>query len=436
MAVAGIDPHRESFTIAVVNEVGVPLETVSWPATPTGFESGAEFLTAHGVSVVGVEGSGSNGRHVAAALMVAGFDVREVPPRRSVQWRGGERRSKTDRIDALSVARVTGSDPDLGPAKVVLDAAFAELEVVRSRRVSVIDHLKRTLADADRQLAELPPALTTEVGSKGDTRTRLRRLLATGPVSDDRAVAARLGWLGELSDEIRQLDSKARALANQMGALLEEHGSTLTDIYGLGPVSATEIVLRVGDPTRFETEVRLRPMERHRTGRGVLGRGRRTPAPSPPRPRRLPGGEQLAAHRVDHPIRPRPPRQSIPRPQTSRRQDRPRGTPIPQAPPLRRRHPPHVGRPQDHHRDHPHHPDHHRTHSSAHRRLTKKHPVALCATGGTAVAGAPKALPASLCHVVGVDPVQWVLSAADDSETGRAGRRASDGDRGTRGDAG
>ena len=254
MAVAGIDPHRESFTIAVVNEVGVPLETVSWPATPAGFESGAEFLTSHGVSVVGVEGSGSNGRHVAAALTVAGFDVREVPPRRSVQWRGGERRSKTDRIDALSVARVTGSDPDLGPAKVVLDAAFGELEVVRSRRVSVIDHLKRTLADADRQLAELPPALTSEVGSKGDTRTRLRRLLATDPVSDNRAVAARLGWLGELSDEIRQLDAKARALANQMGALLDEHGSTLTDIYGLGPVSATEIVLRVGDPTRFETE--------------------------------------------------------------------------------------------------------------------------------------------------------------------------------------
>ena len=72
MAVAGIDPHRESFTVAVVNEVGVPLETVSWPATLAGFESGAEFLTAHGVTVVGVEGSGSNGRHVATALMVAG----------------------------------------------------------------------------------------------------------------------------------------------------------------------------------------------------------------------------------------------------------------------------------------------------------------------------------------------------------------------------
>lgn len=254
MAVAGIDPHRESFTVAVVNEVGVPLETVSWPATLAGFESGAEFLTAHGVTVVGVEGSGSNGRHVATALMVAGFDVREVPPRRSMQWRGGERRSKTDRIDALSVARVTGSDPGLGPAKVVLDAAFGELQVVHARRVSVIDHLKRTLADADRQLAELPPALTTEVGSKGDTRTRLRRFLATDPASDDRTVSGRLGWLRELFDEIRRLDSKARALADQMSALLDEHGSTLTAIYGLGPVSATEIVLRVGDPTRFETE--------------------------------------------------------------------------------------------------------------------------------------------------------------------------------------
>ncbi len=61
-----------------------------------------------------------------------------------------------------------------------------------------------------------------------------------------------------------------------MGALLEEHGSTLTDIYGLGPVSATEIVLRVGDPTRFETESAFARWN-GTAPVALIGRGRRTP---------------------------------------------------------------------------------------------------------------------------------------------------------------
>lgn len=254
MGVAGCDPHRESFTIAVVDAAGVEVTTGSWPSTPSGFDDAAAMLRGHDIDRVGVEGSGSNGRHLAAALMVAGFDVREVPPRRSAQWRQADRRAKTDRLDAVSIARLTAADPDLGPAKVVLDEAFAELEVVHDRRNALIDHLKRALADADRVICQLPPELLATVSVKGRVRARLKALAAAGVRSDDRAVAARLAWLAELATQIAALDREARSIEKHMCELLAEHGSTLTDIVGVGPVMATEIVVRVGDPTRFGSE--------------------------------------------------------------------------------------------------------------------------------------------------------------------------------------
>lgn len=52
------------------------------------------------VSRVGIEGSAGHGRHLAAVLVAAGFDVREVPPRRTAERRRARRRPKTDVEDA------------------------------------------------------------------------------------------------------------------------------------------------------------------------------------------------------------------------------------------------------------------------------------------------------------------------------------------------
>ena len=254
MTVGGCDPHRETFTIAVVDAAGLEVVTGSWPSTPAGFDAGIELLVEHGVERVGVEGSGSNGRHLAAALQLAGLDVREVPPRRSAQWRIADHRAKTDRIDALSVARLVAADPTLGPAKVILDPAFGELEVIHARRRALVDHIKRVQADADRLLCELPPAVTEHVAMTGNVRRRLKSLAQCEPHTTDRVTRARLDWLESLTDQLAALDAEAKALAARMTELLEEHGSTLTDIFGIGAVLAAEIVIRAGDPTRFESE--------------------------------------------------------------------------------------------------------------------------------------------------------------------------------------
>jgi hypothetical protein len=216
MTVAGCDPHRETFTVAVIDAVSVEVEVRSFPSTSAGFDDAIAMLDGDGVARVGVEGSGSNGRHLAVALVMAGLDVREVPPRRSAEHRVRRHRGKTDRSDALSGARIVAAEPDLGPAKVIVDPAFGELEVLHARRVATIDHLKRVRADADRVVCELPPGLVDELAVTGNVRRRLEQLALASPSSTDRAVAARLEWLSELSDQLAALDAEAKALEDRM----------------------------------------------------------------------------------------------------------------------------------------------------------------------------------------------------------------------------
>ena len=120
MTVRGCDPHRETFTVAVVERGGgggddgvVSVDTGR--VRRRGRVSRRARCRACWGGGFRLERPPSRG-----GVGVAGFDVREVPPRRSAQWRVADHRSKTDRIDALSVARLVAADPDLGPAKVIL----------------------------------------------------------------------------------------------------------------------------------------------------------------------------------------------------------------------------------------------------------------------------------------------------------------------------
>lgn len=46
MSVAGCDPHRETFTVAVADAAGVEIATGSFPANPTGFDDAVGIFDA------------------------------------------------------------------------------------------------------------------------------------------------------------------------------------------------------------------------------------------------------------------------------------------------------------------------------------------------------------------------------------------------------
>ena len=68
---------------------------------------------------IGVEGSSGHGRHLAQRLVAAGYDVWEVPPRRTAERRRARRAPKTDHHDSYPIARAVAGEPRLGPVNPV-----------------------------------------------------------------------------------------------------------------------------------------------------------------------------------------------------------------------------------------------------------------------------------------------------------------------------
>ena len=101
--VAGVDPHQDTFTVAVIDVNGSELTHETFDNRSGGYRAAIELLTAHGVEHVGVEGSASWGSHVAVASVAAGFDAREHD-----RWRGrphGDQRNMSTQTSTRGLVR-------------------------------------------------------------------------------------------------------------------------------------------------------------------------------------------------------------------------------------------------------------------------------------------------------------------------------------------
>ncbi|MGH2578979.1 MAG: IS110 family transposase, partial [Actinomycetota bacterium] len=254
----GCDSHKATLTLAAVDGSGTDIEAASFTNDPEGFSKVLAWMRGLDIEVirVGIEGSASWGRHLALYLGTAGYDVREVPPTRTTDRRHRRRRPKTDREDALAVARESLADPGLPPAKPTLDvsAAQAELSVVCGRRRSLIRRRQRLLNEAEGLLNKLPPELTAGLPKQIAARLRKVARLDRSSVDVLPAFAEMLDWLTELAADLDGWEARITELEDRLVPLLAATGSTLTEEFGIGPVSAAELVAAVEDPARFKTE--------------------------------------------------------------------------------------------------------------------------------------------------------------------------------------
>jgi transposase len=256
-SIAGIDPHQATFTVGIIDGHGIEIVHDTFANSASGFCAALELLATHRVETVGVEGSASWGAHVAIALHAAHLDVREVPAQRSAQQRRARRLAKTDAVDAISAARALQSEPSLGPAQALelYDSLVAKIEAVLEHRRIVVAARTLLLHWAQDQIAKLPTEIRDQLTTNGKIEGRLRRLeqINTTVVSSA-AGQYRLDRLVELVDQDRESRRKVRALERELDALLDEHGTTLRDEPGIGPIAAATLICEVGDPNRFATE--------------------------------------------------------------------------------------------------------------------------------------------------------------------------------------
>lgn len=259
MAVIGVDPHKNVFSAVALDERGGVIGRWHGDTTRRGLTGLLQWgrQGAPGASWA-IEGTNSLGRSLALALIATGADVRDVCPTRTAnQRRKLPGRGKSDAVDAEAIARELLAHPDLPCAFKAalangLDPERDALAVLVRARRQVVDRHRRLLNEVEPLLSELPARLTERLpgGSRVEPRLAMAaRLRPTG----DRATDIRLRLLRCQGREERSLAAERDRLEREIAGLLRDIGTSLPDLFGLGPLGAADLLVEVGDPRRFRS---------------------------------------------------------------------------------------------------------------------------------------------------------------------------------------
>lgn len=244
--IIGVDPHKLSATIEVVDEREHRLGEGRFTTDKSGFAAMRSYAKTWPQRRWAVEGANGVGRPLAQRLLEAGEDVVDVPAKLAARARlldTGHGR-KTDAHDAHSVAVAAVRAKDL---RVL--AVDPELEVLRmlvERREALTRRRVQTCARLQALLAELLPGQA----KKDITTGQAKRMLASVRPRDLAGKTRRRIAAEELA-ELIAVEAKMKKATAELKTIVASRGPHLTDIHGVGPVVAARILADVGDVARF-----------------------------------------------------------------------------------------------------------------------------------------------------------------------------------------
>jgi transposase len=248
---AGIDTHKDTLAVAVIDDVGRRLAGGQLPNTEPGLLELVELLDAHKVTKVGIEGSGNFGRAIAVHLAISWtpdreVSVVEVPPTMTARERRAQvGRGKTDPVDALAIARITAREPGLPPVRLTVGPA-ADLRALLDYRDDLMAERTALVNRVHAELTGLAPGYQQRLRSL-TSRTRVQAALEL--LAGDTGIRA--GLCRRRLERVLEIDADAAAVKRQIAALVEASGSTLTQMHGVGPVVAARFLAEVVDITRY-----------------------------------------------------------------------------------------------------------------------------------------------------------------------------------------
>src|SRR6187397_2372571 len=220
----GVDPHKPSATIEVVDDTERVLTTGRFGTDKAGYAAMRKHVGGYRDRTWAVEGSNGAGRPLAQRLLADGEHVVDVPAKLSARARAldtGHNR-KTDPHDAHAVAVVAVRTPAL---RVL--AYDVQLEALRLLSQLVPGQSKRdiTTGQAKTILATVKPR---------DVAGKTRRRLAAEQIV-----------------ELVGIEKEIKALTRELKEMVLATGSTLMELPGVGPVVAARTLADTGEVARF-----------------------------------------------------------------------------------------------------------------------------------------------------------------------------------------
>ena len=242
----GVDPHKGSHTAVVVSAAEEPLGELRVRACAAQAEKLVAWAAAWPERTWAAEGAGGLGRLLAQQLVAAGQRVLDVQPKLA------------SRVRLLQAGDTNKNDPD-----DALPVAVAALRSRACRQVTADDYpavlkvwskwhrdLSRTRNQAACRLhavlCDLVPGGHSKEISAAQAAKILEQATPSGAVARARAELA-----AEFLADLRHLDAQLRDTRKKLAAAVKDSGTTLTQVFGVGPVVAGTIIGDVGDVARF-----------------------------------------------------------------------------------------------------------------------------------------------------------------------------------------
>jgi transposase len=250
MVILGIDAHKRTHTVVVIDDAGRKLgqKTTCSTSTETHLELvrwADQFGTQRRWAV---EDCRHLSRRLERDFLAAGEAIVRVPPKLMAHCRDSARTyGKSDPIDALAVARAALREPQLPVAR--LDGPAREVRLL-------VDHREDLVAERTRQINRLRWHLH-ELDAEWDPPQRsLNRFKSLDQI------AHRLGEFdgrvallaGEIVGSIRSTTVRINELEREIATLTASLAATLLQRPGIGVLTAAKIVGEVAGVDRFRSK--------------------------------------------------------------------------------------------------------------------------------------------------------------------------------------
>jgi transposase len=246
MVFVGVDTHKSSLAVCLVDELGRQLAVGEFGNDRQGHRRLHGWVRRRGPGErrFGIESSGWLGHGLALYLLERGEDVRDVRGHMTERERSRLRgKGKSDPRDAYAIARVTARE-ELAPVRTA--TPDRDLKLLCDYRQQLLSERTRTQNRLHADLVTLRPGYERQLPSLASPASleAAERLLAR-----ERSVQASLAR--RRIERIRELDRERDQLEQEIRRLVRELGTGLTTLVGVGELIAAVIIGQVGDVERI-----------------------------------------------------------------------------------------------------------------------------------------------------------------------------------------
>jgi transposase len=242
----GVDPHKGSHTAVVIGAAEEPLGELRVRASKTQVDELVAWAAAWPRRTWAVEGAGGLGRLLAQQLIAAGERVLDVQPKLAARVRllATGAVNKNDPNDARSVAIAALRSAACLPVRPDDHAAVLKIWAKRHRDLSRAR--TQVACRLHAVLCELVPGGVSKEICAAQAAAILDEAEPGGAVRQ-----ARLELAAEFTADLRRLDAQLRETRKKLAVAVRASGSTVTEVFGVGPVIAATVIGDVRDVSRF-----------------------------------------------------------------------------------------------------------------------------------------------------------------------------------------